>query len=153
MTELKVVLINTGVLKSVEQRQLLFIYCRDGYFYIVGLQELAFHACPIIESSYLLFTNLGPNKNGSTILLRHGLNHSRPLLDPDWRLISIDLESFTFVNVYMLRRVNEQRRNETIFWDVPSLLKLFPLCWLVTSTVWTAKKDPKTNPTPIHPKL
>jgi hypothetical protein len=76
MTKLKVVLIYTGGLKSVEERQLLFNFCRDGYFDIVGLQELAFHACPIIESiSYHLFTNLGPNKNGSAILLRHGLNH------------------------------------------------------------------------------
>jgi len=90
MTELKVASINTGGLKSVERRQLLFNFCRDGDFDIVGLQEVAFHACPIIESRYHLFTNLCPNKNGTVILLRHGLNHSRILLDPDGRLISID---------------------------------------------------------------
>jgi exonuclease III len=101
MIHLDVVSINIGGLKSIERRQLLFNFCRDGDFGVVGLQEVAFHICPIIESRYHLFTNLGPNKNGTAILLKHGLNHSRLLLDPDGRVISIYLRlSFTFINIY-----------------------------------------------------
>jgi len=79
----------------------------------VGLQEVAFHACPIIECRYHLFTNLGPNKNGTAILLRHGLNHLRILLDPDGRLISFDLGSFTFINIYAPsgKQAKEERNN------------------------------------------
>ncbi|XP_045034562.1 uncharacterized protein LOC116930487 [Daphnia magna] len=67
---------------------------------IVGLQEVAFHSCPIIESRYRLLANVGPNKNGTAILIRQGLDYSRLLLEPDGRLISIDLECFTFINIY-----------------------------------------------------
>ncbi|KAK4030887.1 hypothetical protein OUZ56_024273 [Daphnia magna] len=44
---------------------------RDGNLNIVGLQEVAFHSCPIIESCYHLLANVGPNKNGTAILIRH----------------------------------------------------------------------------------
>ncbi|KAK4030426.1 hypothetical protein OUZ56_023477 [Daphnia magna] len=35
---------------------------RDGNLDIVGLQEVAFHSGPIIESCYHLLANVGPNK-------------------------------------------------------------------------------------------
>ena len=76
MIHFDVVSINIGGLKSIERQQLLFNFCRDGDFGAVGLQEVAFHICPIIESHYHLFTNLGPNKNGTAILLKHGLVRS-----------------------------------------------------------------------------
>ncbi|XP_045027946.1 uncharacterized protein LOC123471107 [Daphnia magna] len=85
---------------TVERRQILFNFCRDGNLDIVGLQEVAFHSCPIIESRYRLLANVGPNKNGTAILIRHGLDYSRLLLEPDGRLISIDVKCFTFINIY-----------------------------------------------------
>jgi exonuclease III len=100
MTNLRVAPINTGGLKSVKRWKLLFNFCRDGDFDIVGLQEVPFHSCPIIESLYHLFSNMGPNKNWTAILLKHGLNHSRLLIDPDGRLVSIELQSFTFINIH-----------------------------------------------------
>ncbi|KZR96465.1 Uncharacterized protein APZ42_009177, partial [Daphnia magna] len=85
---------------SVERRQILLNFCRDGNLDIVGLQEVAFHSCPIIESCYHLLANVGPNKNGTAILINHGLEYSRLLLEPDGRLISIDVKCFTFINIY-----------------------------------------------------
>ncbi|XP_045023169.1 uncharacterized protein LOC123466378 [Daphnia magna] len=73
---------------------------KDGNLDIAGLQEVAFHSCPIIESRYRLLANVGPNKNGTAILIRHGLDYSRLLLEPDGRLISIDVNCFTFINIY-----------------------------------------------------
>jgi exonuclease III len=34
------------------------------------------------------------------VLIRKGIHFSRELLDPDGRLISIDVGSFTFINLY-----------------------------------------------------
>ncbi|KAK4009571.1 hypothetical protein OUZ56_018705 [Daphnia magna] len=48
------------------------MFLKDGNLDIVGLQEVAFHSCPIIESRYRLLANVGPNKNGTAILVRHG---------------------------------------------------------------------------------
>jgi exonuclease III len=127
MTNLRVASINTGV-KSVERRQLLFNFCRDGDFDIVGLQEMVFHSCPIIESRYHLFANMDPNKNGTAILLKHGLNHSLLLIDPDGRLVSIDLQSFTFINIYAPSGQNEkEERNNFLRRTFPAYALTFRL--------------------------
>ncbi|KAI9550800.1 hypothetical protein GHT06_007251 [Daphnia sinensis] len=99
-SQLKIASINIGGIRSVERRQILLNFCRDGNLDIVGLQEVAFHSCPIIESRYHLLANVGPNKKGTAILIRHGLKYSRLLLEPDGRLISIDVKCFTFINIY-----------------------------------------------------
>ncbi|XP_045032605.1 uncharacterized protein LOC123474456 [Daphnia magna] len=99
-SRLKIASINIGGITSVERRQILLNFCRDGNLDIVGLQEVAFHSCPIIESCYHLLANVGPNKNGTAILIKHGLEYSRLLLEPDGRLISIDVKCFTFINIY-----------------------------------------------------
>ncbi|KAI9556012.1 hypothetical protein GHT06_018573 [Daphnia sinensis] len=94
------------------RRQILFNFCRDGNFDVLGLQEVAFHSCPIIESCYHFLSNVGPNKNGTAFLVKHGLDHSR-LLDPDGRLMSIDLNSFTVINIYAPsgKQAKEERNN------------------------------------------
>ncbi|KZS00596.1 Uncharacterized protein APZ42_003050, partial [Daphnia magna] len=80
---------------------------------IVRLQEVAFHSCPIIESCYHLLANVGSNKKGTAILIRHGLEYSRLLLEPDGRLISIDVKCFTFTNIYdpLGKQVKNERNN------------------------------------------
>jgi exonuclease III len=111
--DIKIASINTGGIKSAERRQILFNFCRDGNFDVVGLQEVAFHSCPIIESCYHFLSNVGPNKNGTAFLVKHGLDHSRLLLDPDGRLMSIDLNSFTVINIYAPsgKQAKEERNN------------------------------------------
>ncbi|KAI9550784.1 hypothetical protein GHT06_007138 [Daphnia sinensis] len=46
-------------------------------------------------------------------LVKHGLDHSRLLLDPDGRLMSIDLNSFTVINIYAPsgKQAKEERNN------------------------------------------
>ncbi|KZS08465.1 Uncharacterized protein APZ42_027533 [Daphnia magna] len=46
-------------------------------------------------------------------LVKHGLDHSRLLLDPDGRLISIDFNSFTVINIYAPsgKQAKEERNN------------------------------------------
>ncbi|KZS08249.1 Uncharacterized protein APZ42_027841 [Daphnia magna] len=107
---LKIASINIGGISSVERRQILLNFCRDGNLDIVGLQEVAFHSCSIIESCYHLLANVGPNKNGTAILIIHCLEYSRLLLEPDGRLISIDVKCFTFINIYA--QSGKQAKNE-----------------------------------------
>lgn len=111
--DIKIASINIGGIKSAERRQILFNFCRDGNFDVVGLQEVAFHSCPIIESCYYFLSNVGPNKNGTAFLVKHGLDHSRLILDPDGRLISIDFNSFTVINIYVPsgKQAKEERNN------------------------------------------
>ncbi|KAK4030616.1 hypothetical protein OUZ56_023889 [Daphnia magna] len=85
---------------------------RDGNLNIVGLQEVAFHSCPTIESRYHMLSNVGLNKNGTAMLIRHGLDYSRLLLESDGRLISIDVKCFTFINI-VTRVVFKQAQTNT----------------------------------------
>ncbi|KZS00260.1 Uncharacterized protein APZ42_003517, partial [Daphnia magna] len=112
LLKLKIASINIGGIRSVERRQLLFNFCRDGNLNIVGLQEVAFHSCPTIESRYHMLSNVGLNKNGTAMLIRHGLDYSRLLLESDGRLISIDVKCFAFINI-VTRVVFKQAQTNT----------------------------------------
>jgi exonuclease III len=71
---------------------------------------------------------MDPNKNGTAILLKHGLNHSLILIDPDGRLVSIDLQSFTFINIYAPSGQNEkEERNNFLRRTVPAYALTFRL--------------------------
>jgi exonuclease III len=119
--ELKIISINIVGIKSVERRQILLNFCRVGKFDIVGLQEVAFHSCPIIENHYHLLAYVGPNKNGTAILIRHGLDYSRMLLEPDGRLISIYMKYFTPINIYAPSGIHvKNERNKFLRQTVPA---------------------------------
>ncbi|KZS00285.1 Uncharacterized protein APZ42_003474, partial [Daphnia magna] len=118
---LKIASINNGGIRSVERRQILLNFCRDGNLDIVRLQEVAFHSCPIIEGCYHLLANVGPNRNGTAILIKNGLEYSRLLLEPDGRLIAIAVKCFTFINIYAPSgKQSKNERNTFLRQTVPA---------------------------------
>ena len=100
MHNLRVASINISSIRSFERRRLLLQFCLDGRLDVIGLQEVTFHECSVLRSHYNLVSNVGPRRLGTAVLIRKGIHFSRELLDPDGRLISIDIGSFTFINIY-----------------------------------------------------
>ena len=88
-----------GILLENRIRQLLS-YCKEGGFDLVALQEVKFSRNNLLESHFDVIYNLGPHRLGTAILVKRGISFSRELLEPDGRLISIDVGSFTFINIY-----------------------------------------------------
>jgi len=97
---IKIASINIRGNRSLDRRRLLLNICLEGNFDLIGLQEVTFSECSCLESHYNLISNLGPHKLGTAVLVRRGIPVSRELLDPDGRLISVDVGSFSFMTVY-----------------------------------------------------
>ena len=69
-------------------------------FEIIGLQEGTFSKCSHLESHYYFISILGHHKQGTAVFVRQVIPVSRELLDPDGRLISVDVGLFTFITIY-----------------------------------------------------
>jgi exonuclease III len=100
MIDLRVASINISGIRSIERRRLLLQFCLEGNLDLVALQEVTFHECSVLGGHYNVLSNVGPRRRGTAVLIRKGIHFSRELLDPDGRLISIDVGSFTFINIY-----------------------------------------------------
>ncbi|HEY9833652.1 MAG TPA: reverse transcriptase domain-containing protein, partial [Stenomitos sp.] len=101
--------------------RLLLSFCLQGDFDVIALQEITFHTCDVLESHFTLLSNMGPRKLGTAILIRKGVSYKRELLEPDGRLISIDVGSVTVINVYAPSgSANKEERNEFFRKTVPA---------------------------------
>jgi hypothetical protein len=47
-----------------------------------------------------MYSNLGPRKHGTAILVRHGLSANNILFEPEGRLIAMEVKGFAFVCIY-----------------------------------------------------
>ena len=47
-----------------------------------------------------LVVNLGPRKRGTAVLVRRGLKFTNLLIEPEGRLISLDVNGITYVGLY-----------------------------------------------------
>ena len=112
---LRVASINIGGIQTVDRFRLLLRVCLDGHFDIIGLQEVTFFECSVLESHFHLISNVGPRKLGTAVLIRRGVSFSRELLEPDGRLISVDVGPFTFINIYAHSGTTRRAERSTLF--------------------------------------
>lgn len=89
----------TGILQEARRRQILRLF-NEKHLDIVCLQEVKFKNCNILESSFKIISNLGPKKRGTAVLVRKNLKIDKILLEPEGRLISVDIAGLTIVCVY-----------------------------------------------------
>ncbi len=61
---------------------------------------MTFHEWAVLGAHYNFLSNIGPKRLRTGVLIRKGIHFTRELLDPDGRLISIDVGEFTFINIY-----------------------------------------------------
>ena len=93
----------------------------DGGFDVVALQEVTFDSCQTLEQHFHLVSNIGPRKLGTAILVRKGIGFKNPLLDPDGRLIAIDVGPITVINIYAPSGARcKDERNEFFCKTVPA---------------------------------
>jgi len=125
MIDLRVASINISGIRSIERRRLLLQFCLEGNLDLVALQEVTFHECSVLGGHYNVLSNVGPRRRGTAVLIRKGIHFSRELLDPDGRLISIDVGSFTFINIYAPSGlIAREERNIFLRQTIPDLLPL-----------------------------
>jgi exonuclease III len=121
MNTLKVASINIRALKSVDRVKHLLDFCLENEFDVVALQEVTFYECSLLKQYYTLLSNIGPRRLGTAMLLRKGITFSRELLEPEGRLISIDVGSVTMINVYAPSGTQvKEERNEFFRKTVPA---------------------------------
>ncbi|EFX64047.1 hypothetical protein DAPPUDRAFT_334649 [Daphnia pulex] len=81
---MKIATINIARISSEERLILLLNYCLTQKFDVVGLQEVAFASCPILENHFQLFAAPGPNKAGTAILVAKHLAVQYPPKKSEW---------------------------------------------------------------------
>jgi len=112
---------NIAGIQLVEKRRALLDYCLVNSLDIVCLEEVTFNQCQLIDSHYNVIFNLGPKRRGTAILFRRGLRASRTLIEPEGRLISVDLDGLTVVCIYAPSGENAKKeRNEFFRNTVPA---------------------------------
>ena len=60
----KIATINIHGIKTVEKRNMLKAFCLDRKLDIVGLQEVTFSSCDLLEEYFILFLISGRTKGG-----------------------------------------------------------------------------------------
>jgi exonuclease III len=91
---------NINNISSPEKLQIILNFFLNQKLDIVCLQEVVFPSCTVFTNHYQMYTNLGPRKHGTAILVRHGLSASNILLEPEGRLIAMEVKGFAFVCIY-----------------------------------------------------
>ncbi len=94
--------INIAGITLPQKRQILFNFFLQTYLDVVCLQEITFSDCPIFTQHYNLYTNLGPRKHGTAILFRQDLHAANIQIEPEGRLISLEIQGHTFVCMYLV---------------------------------------------------
>lgn len=114
----------TGVQQESRRRQILRLL-NDKNVDIACLQEVKFNECPILESSFKLITNLGPRKRGTAVLIRRNISIKRTLIEPEGRLLSVDLNGLTVICVYAPSgETNKPQRDEFFQSTIPAYTSL-----------------------------
>ena len=96
----KILTLNIAGLSRVDKRLAVLHLLKDNEIDVACLQEITFSRCQHLEGEYKMFVNLGPKKRGTAVLVRHGLQSSNLLVEPDGRLTSIDVNGVTYIGVY-----------------------------------------------------
>ena len=118
---IRVASINIAGIQAPDKIQVLLNHIRNQSLDVVGLQEVFFHKLPSPDPQYDFVSNIGPKKRGSGILIKRGIPYNRVSLDPDGRLISMDIGSFTFITVYAPSGKGEREmRNEFFRQTIPA---------------------------------
>ena len=91
---------NIARISSPEKQKIMLDFFLQHNLDIICLQEITFNTCPILTNHYQMFTNLGPRKHGTAILVRHGLRVKNILLEPEGRLIAMEVRDLAFVCIY-----------------------------------------------------
>lgn len=98
--QFKIASLNIRGISSVEKRRSLLNFCLFEGLDIIGLQEVTFNKCSVLESHFNFISNIGPRKLGTGLLIRKEISYKKELLEPDGRLIAIDIGPFTIINIY-----------------------------------------------------
>lgn len=96
----KIATVNISGVGSEDRRKLLLNFCMNNKYDIVGLQEVSFTSCQILEEHYQLVANPGPKMNGTAILVRRDLPMTNIMLSSSGRITSARVNDFTFVTIY-----------------------------------------------------
>ena len=96
----KIANINIHGIKTVEKRNMLKAFCLDRKLDIVGLQEVTFSSCDLLEEYFIFVSNIGPRERGTGLLIRKTLDVSNVMLEPEGRLIRATINSMVFVIIY-----------------------------------------------------
>ena len=91
---------NIARISSPEKLQILLNLFLDQKLDIICLQEVTFLSCPVFTNHYQMYTNLGPRKHGTAVLVRHGLRANNILIEPEGRLIAMEVKGLAFVCIY-----------------------------------------------------
>ena len=91
---------NIANISSPEKLKIILDFFLQQNLDIVCLQEVTFQSCPILTNHYQMFTNLGPRKHGTAILVRHGLRAKNLLFEPEGRLLAMEVGGLAFVCIY-----------------------------------------------------
>lgn len=114
--------LNIRGIRAPDKVSLLLQLCLiDGGFDVVALQEVTFDSCQTLEQHFHLVSNIGPRRLGTAMLVRKGVEFKNPLLDPDGRLIAIDVGPITLINIYAPSGTRcKEERNEFFRKTVPA---------------------------------
>jgi len=91
---------NINRISSHEKLQIILNFFLHHKLDIICLQEVVFHSSTVFTNHYKMYTNLGPRKHGTAILVRHGLSTNNILFEPEGRLIAMEVKGFAFVCIY-----------------------------------------------------
>ena len=97
---IKVATLNIAGISNAENRRALSNFLVSNAIDVACLQEVTFKQCPFLEGQYDCVTNLGPKKLGTAVLLRRGIRAKSTLMEPEGRLISVELGGLNIVCVY-----------------------------------------------------
>ena len=98
-----------------EKRQILLNFFLQKDLHIVCLQEITFNHCPIFTQYFDMYTNLGPRKLGTAILVRQGLCAGNVQTEPEGRLISLQVRGLTFMCIYAPSGESFKTARDTFF--------------------------------------
>ena len=112
---IKLLTLNIAGLSRVEKRLAVLNLLKDHEIDIACLQEVTFAQCQHLEGAYALYSNLGPRKRGTAMLVRRGLQASNLLVEPDGRLISIDVNDVTYIGLYAPSGSNNKKDRSEFF--------------------------------------
>ena len=98
-----------------EKRQILLNFFLAHNLDLICLQEITFSHCTIFTRNYNIFSNLGPRKRGTAILVRQELRAKNAQFEPEGRLLSVEVEGLTFVCIYAPSGVGLKAERDLFF--------------------------------------
>jgi len=112
---MKIKTINVKGNRSIGKQKQILVFALKGSYDVLGLQEVSLDKCDLFEQHYHFLSNVGPKKLGTAFLIRNGINYTNELLEPEGRLISVNIGSFTLINVYGVSGQNHKEERNIFF--------------------------------------